>query len=108
MHVRIISDDCELKMSTLSTKRWPKGWSGEMEDEIAAQAILAGHAEDPSGEITREALIAEIERRQVIIDAGGNPNEVVTVKEPQASGLPAGSAQQSRKAQAKSRRAPAK
>lgn len=105
MRVRIIADEFEFKLSPIMTRRWPNGWTGEMADEIAAQAILSGHAEDPSGEITREAIVAEIEQIAAA-PAGSLPADASDAHAASApEDLPAGSAQQSRKAQAKPRRA---
>ncbi len=64
MHVKVIRDGFEIKTSSISKRTWPKGWTGEMDDELAVQAILAGLAEDTKGEITREALEEEIARLQ--------------------------------------------
>lgn len=74
MKVKVIADECEVKVSPISTRKYPKGWVGEMPDDIAVQGILAGAVEDPTGELTREAIEAEILRREAIIAAGGDPD----------------------------------
>ena len=75
MRVQFITDK-EVQINSLSTKTYPKGWAGEIPDEIAVACILDESAIDPTGELTRDVLVAEIERLQAIIDAGGDPDAV--------------------------------
>jgi hypothetical protein len=73
MRVQFVTNK-EVLINSLSTKTYPKGWAGEIADEIAVACILDESAVDPTGELTRDVLVAEIERRQAIIDAGGDPD----------------------------------
>lgn len=63
MQVKMLQE-AELKVSEISTKKWPAGWQGDVADELAVQMILLGLAEDAKGEVTREGLEAEIARLQ--------------------------------------------
>lgn len=84
MHVRMLQE-AELKVSATSTKKWPKDWAGEVADELAVQMILLGLAADPKGEVTREALEAEVARMQAEADGTQPPPAPDVVAEENAA-----------------------
>lgn len=73
MRIQFVKEK-SVKLSGLSMKTYPAGWTGEVADEVAIEAILEDVAIDPSGEVTKEIVQAEIERRQAVIEAGGDPD----------------------------------
>lgn len=68
MKIRV-TKECPVKLSAISTRTYPAGWTGDIPDELAVQMIMLGVAEDPSGEVTPEAIEAEIARQQAEAEA---------------------------------------